>query len=434
MEASAIQLWGGIECTINRVHDRYFNQLELSGHWHREDDLEQIARLGLRTLRFPILWESLAPDSLDQIDWSWPDARLNRLKGLGIRPIVGLVHHGSGPRYTSLVDPDFPRKLARFASMVARRYPWIDAYTPINEPLTTARFSTLYGHWYPHARDNSLFSRALLNQVRATVLAMKAVRAVNSRAVLVQTEDLGRTFSTTRLRYQADFENARRWLTWDLLRGDVGTDHAMWSFLLWTGVAPQELDWFTQHPSPPDIIGINYYVTSERYLDENIHNYPGELHGTNDRDTYADDAAVRACPLGLAGLRAIIAETYQRYAAPIALTEVHLGCTVDEQIRWFMEAWQAAEITRQRRMDVRAVTAWALLGSFDWNSLVTRPSRHYEPGAFDVRSGQPRPTPFAEMLARLAQEKHFADPILSSAGWWHQPSRLRRALKTELAA
>ena len=25
------------------------------------------------------------------------------------------------------------------------RYPWIDAYTPVNEPLTTARFSGLYG-------------------------------------------------------------------------------------------------------------------------------------------------------------------------------------------------------------------------------------------------------------------------------------------------
>jgi dTDP-4-dehydrorhamnose reductase len=434
MEANAIQLWGGIECTINRVNDRYFNQLELSGHWHREDDLEQIARLGLRTLRFPVLWESLAPDSLDQINWSWPDARLSRLRALGIRPIVGLLHHGSGPRYTSLLDPDFPTKLARFASMVARRYPWIDAYIPINEPLTTARFSALYGHWYPHARDNSLFARALLNQVRAIILAMEAVRAVNSKAILVQTEDLGRTFSTSRLRYQADFENARRWLTWDLLRGEVGGEHAMRSFLLWTGVAPQELDWFAEHSCCPDIIGINYYVTSERYLDENIHNYPCELHGTNGRDTYADDAAVRARQLGLAGVRAAIAETYRRYAAPIALTEVHLGCTVDEQIRWFMEAWQAAEIAHQRGMDVRAVTAWALLGSFDWDSLVTRPNRHYEPSAFDVRGGRARPTAFAEMLTRLAQEKYFTDPILRSTGWWRRRSRLRGAVKDALAA
>jgi len=146
METEAIQLWGGVECTVNRVGDRHFNQLELSGHWHREADLERFAELGIRTLRFPLLWETLAPQSLDHIDWSWPDARLAKLKALGIRPIVGLLHHGSGPAYTSLIDPAFPEKLSRFAALIARRYPWVDAYTPINEPLTTARFSGLYGH------------------------------------------------------------------------------------------------------------------------------------------------------------------------------------------------------------------------------------------------------------------------------------------------
>src|SRR4051812_24647334 len=70
MEAK-LELWGGVECTINRVGHRYFNQLALSGHWERADqDLERFAALGLRTLRFPLLWESLAPHSLEQIDWS----------------------------------------------------------------------------------------------------------------------------------------------------------------------------------------------------------------------------------------------------------------------------------------------------------------------------------------------------------------------------
>ena len=48
---------------------------------------------------------------------------------------------------------------------VAERYPWVEHYTPVNEPLTTARFSGLYGHWYPHARDDGAFLRALLQPV-----------------------------------------------------------------------------------------------------------------------------------------------------------------------------------------------------------------------------------------------------------------------------
>ena len=65
----------------------------------------------------------------------------------------------SGPRSTSLVDPAFAEGLAAFARAVAERYPWVEDFTPVNEPLTTARFSGLYGHWYPHGRDDLTFAR-----------------------------------------------------------------------------------------------------------------------------------------------------------------------------------------------------------------------------------------------------------------------------------
>ena len=147
------ELWAGVECTVNRVGDRYSDQLERSGHALRVEDLERLAELCVRRLRYPILWERTAPESLDNIDWSWPDERMSTLQWLGITPIVGLVHHGSGPRYTKLLDPEFPDKLARYARAVAERYPWATEYTPVNEPLTTARFSCLYGHWYPYERE-----------------------------------------------------------------------------------------------------------------------------------------------------------------------------------------------------------------------------------------------------------------------------------------
>ena len=38
-----LQLWGGIECTVNRVGDRYFDQVILTGHEHRIDDLDRFA-------------------------------------------------------------------------------------------------------------------------------------------------------------------------------------------------------------------------------------------------------------------------------------------------------------------------------------------------------------------------------------------------------
>src|SRR5919205_951999 len=383
------EVWAGVECTVNRVGDRYHDQLERGGHARRAEDLELLAWLGAKAVRYPVLWERTAPERLEDADWSWPDERLRRLRELHIKPIVGLVHHGSGPPHTSLVDPDFPEKLAAYARAVAERYPWVEDYTPVNEPLTTARFSGLYGHWYPHGRDPLTFARALLAQLRGVVLAMREAREVNPAARLVQTDDLGRCFSTPKLRYQAEFENERRWLTYDLLAGRVTRGHAMWDYLRWVGVGEGELMWFVENACPPSVVGLNYYVTSERYLDHRVGRYPAHTHGGNGGDTYADVEAVRVRAEGLAGVRSLLGEAWERFRLPLAVTEAHMGCTRDEQMRWLAEVWRCACAAAAEGVDVRAVTAWAVFGSFDWDSLVTRDAGRYEPGAFDVRSAPP---------------------------------------------
>src|SRR5215203_3216574 len=255
--SSRPEVWGGLECTVARLGDSFRDQCAEIGHLDRPDDLDAIAGLGLRTVRYPVLWETISPDAPDECNWEWHDQRLHRLRELGIEVIATLCHHGSGPCYTSLLDPEFPKLLARHAESVARRYPWISLYTPLNEPLTTARFSALYGHWYPHRADSPAFVRALLTECSATVLAMKAIRRVRPDALLVQTEDLGKTFSRPRLAYQAEHENERRWLGFDLLVGRVQPGHRFWPLLLQNGISAEELSTFVENPCPPDIVGVN---------------------------------------------------------------------------------------------------------------------------------------------------------------------------------
>jgi dTDP-4-dehydrorhamnose reductase len=421
---NSLELWGGIECTVNRVGDRYFDQLERTGHSTRLDDLERFASLGIRALRYPLLWERTAPDGIDRADWSWSDARLSRLRELGIRPIVGLVHHGSGPRHTSLTDPQFSAHLAEYASAVAARYPWITDYIPINEPLTTARFSGLYGFWYPHGHDANLFLRALLNECRATVLAMQAIRKINPSARLIQTEDLGKSHSTPHMAYQAQHENERRWLGFDLLLGHVTHDHPLWDYLRYCQIPEDDLLWFLDHSCPPDVMGFNYYLTGERFLDERVNLYPGFAHlGGNGRDQYVDVEAVRVRAEGLSGPLNLLREAWDRFGLPIAITEVHNGSSREEQMRWFVEIWESAKQAKTEGIDIRAVTAWALLGSYDWNSMVTVQTRHYEVGAYDVRSGTPRPTAMSGLLQELSRGDTPQHPILSAPGWWRRPDR-----------
>lgn len=419
-----LEIWGGVECTLNRVRNVYFDQLQRSGHATRIEDLEQFAELGIRTLRYPVLWERVAPAGLEQADWSWSDARLTRLRELGIEPIVGLLHHGSGPRSTSLVDPKFPEALARYARAVAERYPWVTYYTPINEPLTTARFSALYGHWYPHARSNRKFGMAMVHQCRAIARAMQEIRQVNPAAKLVQTEDLGKTYSTPKIKYQADWDNERRWLTFDALCGRLGPEHPLWGFFLWAGVPQEQLETLRASPCPPDILGINHYVTSERFLDERLKLYPAFMHGGNGRHRYVDVEAVRVAAEGIAGPRLMLEEVWQRYRLPVAVTEAHLGATREQQLRWLDEVWTAAKQLRTAGADIRAVTVWSLLGAFDWHTLVTRIEGIYESGVFDVRGPRPRRTALAQMVRDLAQQGEHRHPLLAQPGWWRSKHRL----------
>ena len=168
-----IEVWGGVECTLNRVGEEFHSQLESNGHLRRiESDLDAFASLGISAIRYPVLWE-LVETEPGLLDFTDSDRALAHLEAGPMRPILGLVHHGSGPRWDLTDRPDFPRLLAEFARAVARRYPWVADYTPVNEPLTTARFAALYGIWYPHQRNDMAFVRALLNEARGTVLAMR---------------------------------------------------------------------------------------------------------------------------------------------------------------------------------------------------------------------------------------------------------------------
>lgn len=133
------EIWGGIEGTINRIGNTFRDQLHYSGHYTRTGDIEWISDLGIRALRYPMLWERHQPLKDQCIDWSWAEKQLQKIRKNNITPVVGLVHHGSGPAHTSLYNGNFAIGLANYAHQVASRFPWIEYYTPVNEPLTTAR-------------------------------------------------------------------------------------------------------------------------------------------------------------------------------------------------------------------------------------------------------------------------------------------------------
>ncbi|MEY4982918.1 MAG: hypothetical protein RIR62_1184, partial [Pseudomonadota bacterium] len=417
MPEDRLQVWGGIECSHVRIGERIRDQIAESGHRERAADLDLVAGLGLARLRHPVIWADVM--ARGRADFRWHDRRFARMRALGITPVAGLLHHGWGPDGLTPLDPAFAPAFAAFAGAVARRYPWVRDFTPINEPVTTARFSALYGLWHPHARDEATFLCLTFGAVEATVAAMRAIRRVTPAARLIQTEDLGRVFATPRLGPQAEYENRRRFLGFDLLCGRVGQGHPFHAALVAAGIAPARLSALEAAPCPPDIIGIDHYLTSDRWLDDDLAAHPHHRAGGNGRVRYVDVAAAHIGHLApQTGILPRLREVHARYRLPLAITENHNGCTREEQLRWLMEAWGAARTARREGVEVVAVTSWALFGAIDWNSLLCERTGFYESGAFDLRATPPRLTAVGRAVAALARTGRFDHPVLDAPGWW----------------
>jgi dTDP-4-dehydrorhamnose reductase len=195
-----LALWGGVECTVNRVGDTPFS----TSRWRRRirirvTDLDRLLAAWHHCCAIPgALWERVAPiEAVDSCDWTMDrraahgTASSQHLRDRRPRPSWQRARlHRAAQRLT--LRPAF----ARHAAATARRYPWIADWTPVNEPCTTARFSCLYGHWYPHLPAMSAASgwRCSIRSTRRDWRCGRYGRSTPN-ARFIQTDDLGKTYS-----------------------------------------------------------------------------------------------------------------------------------------------------------------------------------------------------------------------------------------------
>ena len=410
----AFEVWASPEATVARVDaSRWVDQLALTGHDVRDGDVALLASLGVAASRTPVLWErAAAADPLD-VDLTWAVRRAGALSARGIDPIVTLLHHGSGPRYTDLLDPAFPALFADYAETVARALPAVRRWTPINEPLTTARFSTLYGVWYPNLRDDRAFGRALVHQTLAQQAAMARIRALRPDAEFVLTEDLQRfTAGDAATHAYVDFLRERMYLSIELVAGRVDGRHPLAAFLIERcGVLRAELDAMREGATTPDVVAFNHYPHSERYLfaaaDETIGDVPAVY--------VAGEDVPRVAPL--------LIDAARRLRLPLALGEVHVRGTGDERVRWLAQHVEDAIAVRDAGVDLRAIGVWAAFGMTDWHSLLRDDGGVTEDGIFTFSGAGavPQPTVLAGAVRELARTGSLASP--AAPGWWERVDR-----------
>jgi dTDP-4-dehydrorhamnose reductase len=409
-----LEIWASPEPTVARIDaSTYRDQLAATGHDVRDGDVALLASLGVHASRTPVLWERCAPADPTQVDLSWAVRRLGLLRDAGVEPIVTLLHHGSGPRYTDLLDPAFPDLFADYAETVAREFPWVRRWTPINEPLTTARFSTLYGVWFPNARDDHAFGRALVHEVLAILEASARIRAISPAAEFVLTEDLQRfAGGDAGVSEYVAFLRERCYLSAELLAGRVDDAHPLYAFLVERcAVHPRELAEIRARAIPPDLVAFNHYPHSERYL-----------YTAND-GTIGDVPAVYVEGQPAPRVEPLLRAAAERLHLPLALGEVHVHASAEERVRWLAQHAGDVRALRADGLDVRAVGVWAAFGMTDWHSLLRDEADVREDGvfAFAGPGETPQRTALADAVEALVRTGRIADD--GTRGWWEREDR-----------
>jgi beta-glucosidase/6-phospho-beta-glucosidase/beta-galactosidase len=352
--------------TINGGRTRV-DEMERCGHYtHWSTDFDCVQELGISFLRYgpPIHRTWLGPG---KYDWTFADTTFHDLRKRDIVVICDLCHFGVPDWIGSFQNPDFPELFAAYAGDFARRYPWVQLYTPVNEMFVCAVFSALYGWWNEQMTSDASFVTALKHIVKANVLAMHAVLDPRPDAIFIQSESSEYFHAENpRAIKPAEIMNARRYLSLDLNYGRR-VDSEMYEYLMDNGMTREEYHFFLSSKLKHHcIMGNDYYITNEHRVAED-----GSTQGSGE----------------VFGYDGITWQYYDRYRLPVMHTETNFseGPNGDEAVYWLWKEWANVLRVRNDGIPIVGFTWYSLTDQVDWDTALREENGRVNPlGLFDL--------------------------------------------------
>jgi beta-glucosidase/6-phospho-beta-glucosidase/beta-galactosidase len=353
--------------TINNGRTR-IDQMEKCGHYkHWKLDFDLLGDLDIQVLRYgpPLHTAYVGPE---RYDWSFADMTFGEIERRNIIPIVDLCHFGVPDWIGNFQNPDFPDLFATYAEAFARRFPWVQLYTPINEMFICAQFSAAYGWWNEQLSSDKAFVTALKHLVKANVLAMERILKVRPDALFIQSESSEYFHAENPAAIKpAEIMNARRFLSLDLNYGRR-VDSEMYEFLMDSGMTRDEYHFFLSRSSLRHhcIMGNDYYVTNE-------HRVRADGMTTAAGDVFGYDEITR--------------QYYDRYKLPVMHTETNLieGPNGDEAVNWIWKQWANVLRVRNNGVPIVGFTWYSLTDQMDWDVALREENNRVTPvGLYDL--------------------------------------------------
>ena len=394
---SAFMFATGIENSNPTIHGgrTRIDELEKCGHYRRwREDFSLVQTMGLRFLRYgpPLHRTWRAPG---RYDWDFADETFAELRRRGVVPIVDLCHFGVPDWIGNFQNRDFPTLFSEYAGAFAKRFPWVQLYTPVNEMYICAQFSARYGWWNEQLSGDRPFVTALKHLVRANVLAMHAILKIRPDALFIQSESSeyfhARAPSAIK---SAEILNQQRFLSLDLNYGRrVQSD--MYEFLSDNGLTREEYHFFLDNQLRRHcIMGTDYYWTNEhRVMPDGSHSASGEIFG------YAE----------------ITRQYHERYRLPVMHTETNItqGPLGTEAVDWLWKEWANVLRLRNVGIPILGFTWYSLTDQVDWDSALREDRGVVNPlGLYDLDR---RIRPVGEAYRQLIADWSNVLPVQSQA-------------------
>jgi beta-glucosidase/6-phospho-beta-glucosidase/beta-galactosidase len=373
----------GIECsypTINHGKTRR-DQLAECDHYNRyKEDLGLVKELGLKVLRYGLPYYNIQ-QSPDKYDWEFADQAMAEIKRLGITPILDLMHFGVPDWLENFQNPELPVHFAAYCEEVAKRYPWVRYYTPVNEIYVTARSSGKDGVWNEQLKSDKGFVTALKHCTAASIMGTQKIAKCRPDCVIVQSESAEymhemRTEPTPAVQ----LENKLRFASLDLLYAHQ-PDGEVVNYLYDNGMTRKEYDWFMAGEPPGyQVMGNDYYGRNEKMLLPN-----GEICTSMD----------------VLGWATITHDYYQRYKKPVMHTETNVF-DAKEAPTWLWKQWANILRIRKEGVPVLGFTWYSLIDQIDWETgLAEQKGTVNACGLYDLDR---KPRLVAEAYKSLLQE------------------------------